>query len=138
MNLVAIVYELLQNGRTALMCAAHENNCEMMVLLIRSGANVDAGSLGVSVLRRLNEISQSSLASSDLLFCSTKVGWTALHIAAFWARAEAIDCLIQHGADTTLKTQVDSLSASSIRIPLSLNHLHLFNFGRMEAQPPTC
>lgn len=68
------------DGYTPLHKACYNNNVEMVKLLLRHGANLEA---------------------------RTELGWTPLHSACKWNNAECVALLLQHGADINAHSQGD-------------------------------
>lgn len=86
-----------RNGVSAVLHAHYRQNEDIIDALLQARPGLDlfdAAAVGDS--RRLTELLHGD---SDIVFTRSADGWTALHLAAFFGRADAARLLLQAGAD---------------------------------------
>src|SRR5579864_4051407 len=91
------------NGISAILCCLYEWNLELLEILLATSPGLDifeAAALGK--VKRLQEL----LADApDLVHAWSPDGVTALHLACFYGQEEAVECLLQAGADPSAQAR---------------------------------
>lgn len=97
-------------------------NCqpEILIALIKAGANNEVGIIGSTALmwaccssRRLECLEILLIAGKDCIDYQSPIGTTALHIAASMGNRAAVSLLLENGADRTLRDKQGSTAAQA-------------------------
>ncbi|MBI4905512.1 MAG: ankyrin repeat domain-containing protein [Acidobacteria bacterium] len=90
------------NGVPAVMMAVYHHRPDVINLLARSGANVDACT--AAAMGDVARLSAALADDKDALARQSADGWTPLHLAAFFAKKDAVEYLLQAGAPVTVRS----------------------------------
>lgn len=95
--------ECNEGGVPAVLFALYMQRREMAEMLVEAGAKVDAFiAAAMGLTARLRALSDADPA---LVAARTPDGWTALHLAAFFAQPETARLLLERGADPLARSE---------------------------------
>ena len=88
---------------SAILLAAYNGKLEIIDLLLTSGAKLDI--YEACAVGHLETIESFLQQKPDCINQYSHDGWTPLHLAAFFGYIDSVKLLLEHGADTELKSK---------------------------------
>ena len=88
---------------SGVMLAAYNGKLEIIDLLLTSGAKLDI--YEACAVGQLDTIESSLKQKPDCINQYSYDGWTPLHLAAFFGHKEAVEILLEKGADTEIRSK---------------------------------